>query len=677
MSEFTQLIADTLNRYLLKESEAKVDNYLQSQKKVDELSQAMQKDIELKDKNMSPKDLLMSWDNKSDIIAKNISWVANQYAKGLFHAGEVDLNQVEEYLNKFEKYKKNKDLFQSADINQYTYTDLQTQLNKIPKDDISHLGSSARKTIRDQGKDEIEKVYDDGEWLVVIPLTEAASRYWGQGTRWCTAADSEHNQFKAYSSEGSLYIIINQHNPEEKYQFFFAEGSDYSDEDDDIPLDEFSNAQNNSVLPEKVIFQTKDKGLIDVFQDLLGISNNSPLFWEYGIVNPDNLPEDKQIATVKEDGSAIKYIKKPSEKVQLEAVNTDGTAIRYIENPIEEVQLAALRSTSHGHFRNPYTTQVAECIKNPSDYVKQLISVIEDVENIKNIKNPSQEIQLVAIDKSKYAIKYIDNPCKAAQLRSLYGSFRADTYNYINNPCEEAKELAIIHYPFIIKDMEGQSEDLQLLALERVNKEEEGTRTWAKSDIFKYFKNPTDKVKLEALKYNGLVIQYIENPTEEMKLLAVKENGNALKYIKNPSEKIQLEAVKTDGEAIQYIENPTEEMKLAAVTFQEDKRPRYGNLKYIENPSEEVQIAALRNPFAAMVHLLRSIPNASDKVKLAAVEYNPAHIESIDNPTEEMQMAAIEQDYKLLTRINNPTEKVKQRAEELNQAHGGWGYYRY
>jgi len=44
--------------------------------------------------------------------------------------------------------------------------------------------------------------------------------------------------------------------------------------------------------------------------------------------------------------SNIEYIKDPSEAEQLATVNQNGLAIRYIENPSEEVQLAAV--SQHG-----------------------------------------------------------------------------------------------------------------------------------------------------------------------------------------------------------------------------------------------------------------------------------------------------------------------------------------
>ena len=87
------------------------------------------------------------------------------------------------------------------------------------------------------------------------------------------------------------------------------------------------------------------------------------------------------------------------------------------------------------------------------------------------------------------------------------------------------------------------------------------------------------------------IIRNIDNPTEEMKLLAVKQNGNTIQHIQNPTDEMKWLAIKSNGFAIQYIDNPTEEMKLLAV-----KNNGYA-IKYIDNPTEEMKIISYQNRF--------------------------------------------------------------------------------
>lgn len=74
--------------------------------------------------------------------------------------------------------------------------------------------------------------YSDEQMRVIVPEDESAACYYGQGTRWCTAA-KQHNMFDAYNSDGPMYIIIPkkpQHTGE-KYQLHF-ESLQFMDEKD-------------------------------------------------------------------------------------------------------------------------------------------------------------------------------------------------------------------------------------------------------------------------------------------------------------------------------------------------------------------------------------------------------------------------------------------------------------
>ena len=117
--------------------------------------------------------------------------------------------------------------------------------------------------------------------------------------------------------------------------------------------------------------------------------------------------------------------------------------------------------------------------------------------------------------------------------------------------------------------------------------------------------NIEEKIQLEAVKENRLVIKYIDNPSEEIQLEAVRQNGNAIAYIDNPSEQVQLEAVKQNGFAIKYIKNPSEKVQLEAV--REDGSAIY----YIKNPSEKVQLESVREDGSAIYY----IKNPSDYIK--------------------------------------------------------------
>jgi predicted nuclease with TOPRIM domain len=55
-------------------------------------------------------------------------------------------------------------------------------------------------------------VYDDGRYFVVNPLTHQSSCYYGRGTKWCTAAETD-SHFKRYNEDGKLFYILDRNLP--------------------------------------------------------------------------------------------------------------------------------------------------------------------------------------------------------------------------------------------------------------------------------------------------------------------------------------------------------------------------------------------------------------------------------------------------------------------------------
>jgi hypothetical protein len=225
---------------------------------------------------------------------------------------------------------------------------------------------------------------DTGAVKIVIPKTEEAAKFYGRGTRWCTAGDND-NRFNYYNKQGPLYVIIFRGSGV-KWQFHFESG-------------QFMDEQDSSLKPSSV----------------------KPF---YGLFS-----EDKWMTAVTNNEYAIQYIKNPSENVQLIAVKNDGRAIKFIKNPSKKVQLAAVKN-------NEYAIQY---IKNPSENV-QLIAVNNDGLAIKFIKNPSENVQLAAVKNDGLAIKFIKNPSENVQLAAVKNDGRA--IKFIKNPSKKVQQMA-------------------------------------------------------------------------------------------------------------------------------------------------------------------------------------------------------------------------------------------
>ena len=140
-----------------------------------------------------------------------------------------DLYKAKEYLTYFIKFAQK---IEDKDINHYK-TLPQLYLTVKPFMDDPTQASSHQDEIR-TAKEGAEKVYEDDVWLIVVPHTEEAAKYYGKNTQWCTAADNG-NQFNYYNSQGPLYININKAD-NEKYQFHFE--SDQFMDETDTPIEE-------------------------------------------------------------------------------------------------------------------------------------------------------------------------------------------------------------------------------------------------------------------------------------------------------------------------------------------------------------------------------------------------------------------------------------------------------
>ena len=123
----------------------------------------------------------------------------------------------------------------------------------------------------DQDKKEVDKgtaveYYNDEQIRIIIPKDKAAACYYGQGTRWCTAANT-NNMFDGYNRSGSLYIIIPKHprHKGEKYQIHFEDNQCMDEED--YPESLSNIAEWYPTIKKAFAKQAKDFGLLSLMSE--------------------------------------------------------------------------------------------------------------------------------------------------------------------------------------------------------------------------------------------------------------------------------------------------------------------------------------------------------------------------------------------------------------------------
>ena len=131
------------------------------------------------------------------IPQKFLMWVGNNFDSVNFNENFPSLQNA---LNTFVRIGSN---LPQTDLNEYKNVG---QLIEAIKD---YEGKTRREVKKVEGGN---VVYEDPRFFVVNPLTHQSSCYYGKGTKWCTAADTDH-QFTQYNQDGKLFYILDKTKP--------------------------------------------------------------------------------------------------------------------------------------------------------------------------------------------------------------------------------------------------------------------------------------------------------------------------------------------------------------------------------------------------------------------------------------------------------------------------------
>jgi hypothetical protein len=360
---------------------------------------------------------------------KYVQWMIRTYLSSGIRYLE-DLSRTNAALILFDKNKIRLTVEQ-RDINKIkSLSDLESLVE--PFEDVKS-GKEEKRELSANIKSQTKVIYNGSQGKILVPLTKEASMFWGQGTKWCTAANKD-NMFDNYNKDGHLYIILM--NNGEKYQFHLSSAQLMDVKDDEVDFEEFNKKypwvfKNIKFTEEEQQLAVQENG-----QDIKYIDNPS---------------EELKKLAVQQDGYAIQFIANPSEELKKLAVLQDGNAIRHIKNPSEEIQKLAVQRSGYA----------IEYIKNPSEGIKKL-AVEENGFAIRYIKNPSEELQKLAVQKNGLAIHYIKNPSE--EVKKLAVQQDGYAIRYIDNPSEEVKKLAVQQDGYAIRFIKNPSEEIKKLA---------------------------------------------------------------------------------------------------------------------------------------------------------------------------------------------------------------------
>ena len=131
---------------------------------------------------------------------KYLDWITKNWSPTDVEGDEITHN-LKEILLAVSKFDTQSQRLKIKDLNQYK------NLEQL-FDTLQELGQTARRTV--EISDEVDRIYEDNRFVVVVPKTHKSSCYYGAGTKWCTASKDTDSHFSNYKSNGELYYIIDK-----------------------------------------------------------------------------------------------------------------------------------------------------------------------------------------------------------------------------------------------------------------------------------------------------------------------------------------------------------------------------------------------------------------------------------------------------------------------------------
>ena len=253
-----------------------------------------------------------------DSVGTYGKWLLN-----LFNKGKLDNEgHVMDCLSRFEEEKKN---LKNKDIGQFkSLEDVDAYLN----DEENYKNKSHRQEVRDRQKDrksvdlskEADVVYKDNFWTVWTPNTYAASCKLGQGSSWCTASTESDHYYNYYTRQGPLFIVLNNADDKEKYQFHFETASFMDIHDDSIGL---------------IAFLREEEGLFDFFRYYL---------YDYISLSEDDIVDGKITTSIYDKEDFRDIFGNNDYKFIYSIIGADGDDYEYFTGYSTDIDISNLPS---------------------------------------------------------------------------------------------------------------------------------------------------------------------------------------------------------------------------------------------------------------------------------------------------------------------------------------------
>lgn len=156
---------------------------------------------------------------------KYVSVMVNIFVNEIANKDDIVLI-IHEFSNIEHKLSSN--IFESADPELLAQVPLEIIVN--PKDIQNYesykqlravitiaMAYNTKKDIKNKViEDETDVIYNQDDYMIVVPLTFKSSCFWGVETKWCTTSREDATYFNNYTNGGSLFYVIDKYRQDEK-----------------------------------------------------------------------------------------------------------------------------------------------------------------------------------------------------------------------------------------------------------------------------------------------------------------------------------------------------------------------------------------------------------------------------------------------------------------------------
>lgn len=220
-------------------------------------------------------------------------WLAKVYANEGIKLEDI-VSKGADWLQTYQKLKNHKLL--TPDINDINKLQFQQLYQIVSDPELNQRLQGAAQAAMPKGTS--QTVIDNALVRVIWPKDEAAAKYYGQGTQWCTAANN-NNMFERYNKQGPMFIFLPKKPdyPGEKYQIHFASGSFMNEQDEPSdPLylitEKYGNLKTqlywvDSSMNKLVLFAS-DNILLKILEDIRDLASEYINNLEEGLKDNDH-----------------------------------------------------------------------------------------------------------------------------------------------------------------------------------------------------------------------------------------------------------------------------------------------------------------------------------------------------------------------------------------------------